>query len=212
MSNKIIPRLVDEKLIESIVQSTNKPTIGLQNVSLPSIPSFQNTEVKSFFQKYWIIILLLAIVCGLVFYHYYFKTEKQENFSDESKNKKQKKKKKVRIQENYNPSCPNCGNKDANCTTCNKYNGKMSEIEKPIEHLEYEQQIKHPSHNEHYEEPQYEPRHNEPHVEQMQPQQSYETTYHNQFYGQSITDDAQGFPRTDIETFNSGAMGNFVSF
>jgi hypothetical protein len=217
MSNKIIPRLVDEKLIESIVQSTNKPSgFGLQKPNLSSL-NIQTNGLRLFIEKYWIIILIVILIGGFAYYHYYYKSEKKEIKEDFKDKKPKKSKKKVRIQEHYDPSCPSCGNKDANCPTCNKFNGKMSEIEKPIEHLEYEQQIKYPTQShEHYEEPQYEPRHaTEQHIEQMynQPQQqSYETTYHNQFYGQSITDDAQGMNRNDIETFNSGTVGNYVAF
>jgi hypothetical protein len=211
MSNKIIPRLVDEKLIESIVQSTNKPSgFTFQNTNLNITPiNFPTNNLKMFLQKYWIIILLFIVVAGFIFYHYYYKVENKEIKEDFKDKKLKKTKKKVRIQEHYDPSCPNCNNKDDNCPTCNKFNGKMSEIEKPIEHLEYEQQIKYPTNTkENYEEPI-----QQSFTEQTyQPQQTYETSYHNQFYGQSITDDAQGMNRNDIETFNSGTIGNFVTF
>jgi len=218
--NKNIPRLVDQSLIDSVINTVAQPIqLGISNV--PTISTFKGNNIKLFLEKYWILVLIVLIIGGFIIYNKYFKNNETKEDFNVKKEKKVKKQKKVRIMENYNPSCPNCGDKQ-NCPNCNKMNGKMSEIEMPIEHLEHEQHIKHPSRQEHHIEHNTEPSHNieqynqhEQKIEQMyeQPQQqSYETTYHNQFYGQSITDDAQGMPRNDIETFNSNSIGNYVAF
>jgi hypothetical protein len=203
----IIPNLVDIETLNSVVCNRN-------NINLANISTIQTNNITIFLQKNWLLVIIFSSVIALLIYYYYFRKQpSKEQFNEPIKeNYKQKKSKKVKIEESYD-SCPNCGNKN----DLGEFKGKMSEIEKPINHLEYEKQIKYPQ-IEHYNDDdtnESQVHHKEQRSQQMYNapiEQTYESSYHNQYYGQLITDESQDINRNDIETFNSNSIGNYVSF
>jgi hypothetical protein len=205
--SKIIPNLVDKSLLDSILlkkpQSINIPQISIPNVNI------SNFNIKDILVKYWMFLIIILGIIGFFIYNYYNKKQKQkEEFSNNDK-KTKKKQKKVRI-EKYTDNiteCANCKKSGAShCPACSQndnFEGKMSEIDSGIRDLEMDESYEN---NTALSKPEY-----------FQEPMTQESSYHNQFYGQSITDDAQGgfdtfYNSNNIESFNDSSMGNFVSF
>ena len=220
--SKIIPSLVDKSLLDSIIQK-NTTSINMPQLPLPKV-NLSKFDIKNFITKYWIILTIVLGITIFIVYNYYNKKEKEkqkELFTQQ--NKKKRKQKKVRIDTyDSNTTCASCKKSgSSHCPSCSQgsnFEGKMSEVDTGIRDLQTDVSYQ-PSrdNNEHFQE------HNEQQQYQQEqyPQEQYqqeqyqqyqrENDYHNQFYGQSITEEAQGGFGGGLETFNSSS-GNYVAF
>jgi len=205
--SKIIPNLVDKSLLDSILPKNN-PSINIPQISIPNV-NISNFNLKDLLVKYWMFVIIILGIIGFFIYNYYNKKQKQkEQFSNNNK-KTKKKEKKVRI-EKYTDTITECSecrkSGSSHCPACSQndnFEGKMSEMDTGIRDLEMDNSYEN---NTPLAKPEY-----------FQEPMTQESSYHNQFYGQSITEDAQGnFDNHNgsnhIETFNGSSMGNFVQF
>jgi hypothetical protein len=192
------PNLVDSKLIENLLNKSS-------NNIIPSISTNAPQNIASLFRKYWLAILV--VICVVIFIVYHTKNEKKK-IKETFTNKKLKKRKKIEkfINEDVPPmqypqQQPIQSGDKPKCLTC-KDNKAVNY--KHDDHDHYEEQIPEQLPEQYYQENM-----EQGDIQYQEPVQQ-QSSYENQYYGQSITEDFT--MNNGIESFNSASYGNFVAF
>lgn len=216
MNNKIIPNLVDQTYINTILNK--KVTIDVNNVESEVVMPKCNS-LMIFIKKYW---LLIIVVLGILIFVWYKSksSNKKEKFSREKT--KKTKKKKIEKYTDANTELTRHSNQNHNKNTCEicrsvgeKYCPKCNGLNENDIVSQNPQYVEQDNFDYAYDSdigsdmPQ-----NQNNI-QYQSNMQYQSKMQNQqasnYYGQAITDDVMR-PSNDIDSFNSGSFGNYVAF